>query len=327
MTISNATISSIQKTGAAAYAASEKLKKEADNYAKRVREALNDNPFDLNNDALIENWKIVAKLVQTLTGMENELKNIHRIASNLTTEEAEIQPTHKVLSLLAPVASDTQPKSKASKNQDAVDVTPKKSKRAKPAAPVSKKTATKAAAKAVKAVAVAATKPAAPKAPAKTPTKAPAKASAKATKALKVTRAVKTATKPAKAAKAATASVAATLVPVKATKPAKARLKSPAKPTSPVDSTASSGADINTAMDTTGVTTAPAKQTAFGTNADKLNDYMATILNAESFIAVNLKTATEATGIPMGSIHAAIKKVIELGKVITDGNGGYKLAA
>lgn len=110
MTISNSTISSIQKTGAAAYVASEKLKKEAGNYAKRVREALNENPFDLNNDALIDNWKIVAKLVQTLTGMESELKNIHRIASNLATEETGTQPTHKVLSLLAPIPTYIQPR-------------------------------------------------------------------------------------------------------------------------------------------------------------------------------------------------------------------------
>ena len=289
MTISNAAISSIQKTGAAAYAASEKLKKEADNYAKRVREALNDNPFDLNNDALIENWKNVAKLVQTLTGMENELKNIHRIASNLATEESEIQPTHQVLSLLAPTATTataTTTATTASKNQDAVDVTPKKS------------------------------KPAAKKKPAAKPVKA--------TKPMKPV-------KPAKAAKAAAVPVTAKVVPVKATKPVKtlkpvkAKRKSPAKPTAPVDITAS-----NMALDATGVTTVPVDQTVTTirvSNADKLLDYLATTLNAESFIAINLKTTTEATGIPMGSINAAIKKVIELGKVTTDDNGGYRLTA
>lgn len=235
MTISSSTISAIQKTGAAAFIASEKLKKEADNYAKRVREALNENPFDLNNDALIENWKSVAKLVQTLTGMEGELRNIHHIASNLATEESEIQPTHKVLSLLAPAATTataTTTATTASKNQDAVDVTPKKSKRVKEAA----KKAAKAAGKRV--------------------------------------------------AKAATSA---------ATTPA-----------APVNQT---------------VTTKPV------TNADKLFDHLAKTLNADTYTEVDLKALTEATGIPMGSIHAAIKKVIELGKVNTDGNGGYKLTA
>ena len=314
MTISNATISSIQKTGAAAYAASEKLKKEADNYAKRVREALNDNPFDLNNDVLIENWKIVAKLVQTLTGMENELKNIHRIASNLASEESEIQPTHKVLSLLAPAATTataTTTATTASKNQDAVDVTPKKSKREKDAVKASVKAVVKSAPKASsKRVAKAATKPAA---------KAPAKV---ATKAVKPTKPVK-ATKPVKPAKVAKAPVNAKVVPVKATKPVKA--KKPAKPTAPVDITAS-----NMALDATEVSTVPVNQTVPTknvTNADKLLDYLATTLNAEYFVPVNLKTATEATGIPMGSIHAGLKKVIELDKVLTDGNGGYKLVA
>lgn len=313
MTISSSTISSIQKTGAAAYAASEKLKKEADNYAKRVREALNDNPFDLNNDALIENWKIVAKLVQTLTGMESELKNIHRIATNLATEEPGTQPTHKVLSLLAPTATTATASTTASKNQDAVDVTPKKSKRVKDAV----KAAPKASSKRV-------AKPAA-KAPAKVATKA-----VKPTKSVKATKPVK----PAKAAKAATAPVTAKAVPVKATKPvkvtmpAKAKRKSPGKPTAPVETTAPDSS--NTAMDATEVSTVPVNPsvtTKNVTNADKLLDHLAKILNSDTYIEIDLKALTEATGIPMGSIHAAIKKVIELGKVITDGGGGYKLTA
>jgi outer membrane biosynthesis protein TonB len=209
-----------------------------------------------------------------------------------------------VLSLLAPTATTA---TTASKNQDAVDVTPKKSKRvAKPAA-----------------------KPAAKKKPA--------------AKSVKVTKPVKP-VKPAKAAKAATAPVTATVVPVKAskpvkavktvkaTKPAKAKRKSPAKPTAPVGTTAPDVSTMatNTELDATEVTTVPvnpAVTTIKVSNADKLLDYLATTLNAESFIAVNLKTTTEATGIPMGSINAAIKKVMELGKVLTDGNGGYKLAA
>lgn len=340
MTISSSTISSIQKTGAAAYAASEKLKKEADNYAKRVREALNDNPFDLNNDALIENWKIVAKLVQTLTGMENELKNIHHIASNLATEEPGTQPTHKVLSLLAPTATTATTATTASKNQDAVDVTPKKTKRVKDAVKASVKAVVKAAPKAsgkraTKPAAKAATKPEAKAAKAAT---APAKAlktvtkAATATKAVKPTKPVKATkpVKPAKAAKAAAAPVTATVVPVKATKPVKA--KKPAKPTAPVETTAPEATNTasNIALDATGVTTVPVNQTVTTknvTNADKLLGYLAATLNAENFIAINLKTATEATGIPMGSINAAFKKVIELGKVHTDGIGGYRLAA
>ena len=102
MPISSSTLSAIQKVGAAAFAADDKLKKEVQSYAERVNMAMVKNPYNLGNDALIEAWKVVARLSKTMMGIEEELRNIHRIASELTQDD---QPSVRdTPALAAPVA-------------------------------------------------------------------------------------------------------------------------------------------------------------------------------------------------------------------------------
>lgn len=108
MSISISTLTAIQKVGAAAFTADEKLKKEVQNYADRVTMAMVKNPYNLGNDALIETWKVVARLSQTMMGIEVELKNIHRIASELTQDD---QPSVRdTPALAAPVAKKQKAK-------------------------------------------------------------------------------------------------------------------------------------------------------------------------------------------------------------------------
>ncbi len=129
MPISSSTLTAIQKVGAAAFTADEKLKKEVQNYAEHVNLAMVKNPYNLGNDALIEAWKVVARLSKTMMGIEEELRNIHRVASELTQDD---QPSVRdTLALASPVA-----KKRKSKKIDAAITTVKvKAKKVK-AAPV-----------------------------------------------------------------------------------------------------------------------------------------------------------------------------------------------
>ena len=81
MSLSSSTLAAIQKVGAAAFTADEKLKKEVQVYAQRVNESISKNAYNLGNDSLIENWKVVARLSQSLVGIETELQKLLQVAS------------------------------------------------------------------------------------------------------------------------------------------------------------------------------------------------------------------------------------------------------
>jgi hypothetical protein len=87
MSLSSSTLAAIQKAGAAVFVADEKLKQAAQNYAERVNAAIAGNPYHLGNDALIENWKTVARLSQTIAGIEAEIKKVFQVAAELTGED------------------------------------------------------------------------------------------------------------------------------------------------------------------------------------------------------------------------------------------------
>ena len=108
MPLSSSTLNAIQKVGAAAFTADDRLKKEVQSYAERVNLAMFKNPYNLGNDALIEAWKVVARLSQTMRGIEEELKTIHRIASELAQDD---QPSVRdTPALAAPVAKKNKAK-------------------------------------------------------------------------------------------------------------------------------------------------------------------------------------------------------------------------
>ena len=87
MSLSSTTLSAIQQAGAAVYAADAELKKAVNDYAGRVHAAMGSNPYGLGNDAMFENWKIIARLSQTMAGVEEELKKVYLIASDLLVDD------------------------------------------------------------------------------------------------------------------------------------------------------------------------------------------------------------------------------------------------
>lgn len=87
MPLSSSTLAAIQKVGAAAFVADQRMKDEVLRYSKEVAFAVQNTPFSLGNDTLIENWKISARLSQSLASIEEQLKNIFQVASELMMED------------------------------------------------------------------------------------------------------------------------------------------------------------------------------------------------------------------------------------------------
>ena len=79
---------------------------------------------------------------------------------------------------------------------------------------------------------------------------------------------------------------------------------------------------------------APAKKTlavvalkeSKGGNFGKLFKVLQSTLSATEFGSLNQSEVAKKAGIPIGSMNALVKKLISLGEVLTDSDGGYKLA-
>ncbi|WPC67610.1 hypothetical protein SBP18_03640 [Rhodoferax ferrireducens] len=220
MSLSSATLSAIQQAGSAAYAADTELKNAVKDYAARVNAAMSANPYGLGNDALFENWKVVARLSQTMSGIEEELKKVYRVASELIADD---QPSVRELPALAapkrPVAGQA-----LGSQQDltTTDVVVKRKK--KTATPKTRKLKTQATSR-------------------------------------------------------------------------------PAKPT--------------------GTATSPVELSG---NAAKLLQHLKTLLDANKFTVINQTVVGQATGIPLGSMTAAIKKLTASGAIMAGPAGSFKLA-
>jgi hypothetical protein len=232
MTISASTLLTIQKVGAAAFAADLKLKASVKEYADRVSAAVSNTPDSSANDALIEKWKRVARLSQSLQTIEDDLKAIYQGASELVASD----------SLEDPIAAKV----------DVVAVVVPKAAKAK---------------KSLKGTSVATAKP-------------NAQIETTATTDLNVAPA-KVASKPKKVAKVSTAKAA-------------------------------KGSD---------------KALVPQGNAAKMLGYLERALNADEFVTVNQSAAGREAGVPMGSVAAAIKRLLELGRITAGPASSYKLTA
>lgn len=268
MSLSSSTLIAIQKAGAAVFTADEMLKLAAKNLADRVNASMTTNPDNLDNDALIESWKTVARLSQAMAGIETEIKRVFQSASELTsvvqqnvaaapkrTAKAEVvapsgkakaskKATGTTAATPIPAAIDLAPtdvviksKKKAAKPQASVAATPKtaKAKKTSPTAPV-------------------------PAASAKVEVKSKKKASTAKEKVI-------------------------------AAKPAKVK-------TQP-------GALIG--------------------NPAKLLLQLERLLNTNDFVEINQTAIAKDSGIAMGSMTAAIKKLVDLGRITAGPAGSYKL--
>jgi len=87
MSVNKELLATLQKAGAAVFDADAQLKLAVTRYGERVQAAVASNPFHLGNDTLFENWKLVARLSQTVAAMEEDLKNVYQMAGALSDVE------------------------------------------------------------------------------------------------------------------------------------------------------------------------------------------------------------------------------------------------
>lgn len=104
MSLSSATLSAIQQAGAAVFSADLELKNAVKDYAQRVNAAMVSNPYHLGNDTLFENWKVVARLSQTMAGLEDEIKKVYQVAAELIADDQPL--VVQVASLAAPIRAN-----------------------------------------------------------------------------------------------------------------------------------------------------------------------------------------------------------------------------
>jgi len=104
MSLSSATLSAIQQAGAAVFSADLELKNAVKEYAQRVNAAMLSNPYHLGNDTLFENWKVVARLSQTMAGIEEEIKKVHQVAAELIADDQPL--VVQIASLAAPIRAN-----------------------------------------------------------------------------------------------------------------------------------------------------------------------------------------------------------------------------
>lgn len=113
MSLESSTLAAIQQAGAAAYVADTDLKQATQNFAARVAAAMQANPFGLGNDTLFENWKLTARLSQSMTAIEAELKKIYFLAEELTGDGASVMTAMPALPAPATLsATDVKVKSR-----------------------------------------------------------------------------------------------------------------------------------------------------------------------------------------------------------------------
>jgi len=102
MPLPTQTLAAIQAAGAAVYAADAALKEAVQSYADQVKLAMAENPFNMGNDSLFEDWKTVARLSRAVAQVEAEFQKIYSAASDLTP--AAIPAVLPMFSLTAPQA-------------------------------------------------------------------------------------------------------------------------------------------------------------------------------------------------------------------------------
>lgn len=99
------TLATIQAAGASIYAADAALKEAVQSYAEQVKLAMAENPFDMANDSLFDDWKTVARLSRAVGQVEAEFQKIYNAATDLSA--GAIPAVLSMPSLTAPLATTT----------------------------------------------------------------------------------------------------------------------------------------------------------------------------------------------------------------------------
>ena len=100
------TISAIQRAGQAVQDAHDALASEASEYSSLVMQAMTGDAFNVDNDAHFEQWKTVARIAQTLQGINEQLKQAYFAAGQIAMGAgAPRAVSTRRLSLAAPAQS------------------------------------------------------------------------------------------------------------------------------------------------------------------------------------------------------------------------------
>lgn len=103
MPLSSKTLDALQTAGASVFSADAQLKAAVNEYATQVQAAMLQNPFDLANDSLFEEWKSVCRLSQAVGQIEAEMRKIYAAAASL---HGVALPSNKPRALVAPVSAE-----------------------------------------------------------------------------------------------------------------------------------------------------------------------------------------------------------------------------
>jgi len=128
MALPSLTLSAIQAAGAAIFAADAALKEAVQSYSDQVKQSMLENPFDVGNDGLFDDWKTVARLSRAVGQVEAEFQNIYRAASNLANGGTPVVLAMPTLS--APTSTGSEDLAMV-QEIDATDVVAKKQRRKK----------------------------------------------------------------------------------------------------------------------------------------------------------------------------------------------------
>lgn len=104
MSLNKELLATLQKAGAAMFDADAQLRLAVKHHGERVQAAVAANPFHLGNDTLFENWKMVARLSQTVAAMEEDLRNVYQMAGALSDVEPSLPDVMPALEAPAPEA-------------------------------------------------------------------------------------------------------------------------------------------------------------------------------------------------------------------------------
>lgn len=96
-------LTAIQSAGAAVFTADAELQAVVKEYAEQVNVAMLQNPFDVGNDSMFEDWKTVARLSQAIHQIEAEFQKIYKVGAEIGKHAT--SRISKVHALAAPSAT------------------------------------------------------------------------------------------------------------------------------------------------------------------------------------------------------------------------------
>ena len=115
-------LDAIRAAGAAAFKADAALQVTVKDYAAQVHARMLQDPFDVSNDTLFEDWKTVARLSHAMGQIEAELQKIYAAASSLGSGGAPKVPRSRAIA--APTEAVSKPV-ELIQEINATDVVPK----------------------------------------------------------------------------------------------------------------------------------------------------------------------------------------------------------